>query len=107
MRNKEKYAFTKKKWARNNPDKIRDYQYRTLYGISLSDYNLLFEKQKGCCAICNKHQTEIKRRLFVDHSHTTGEVRGLLCFGCNTNLGWLERNKEEVNNFLRGGYGLI
>lgn len=45
--------------------------------------NVLFVKQKGCCAICGKHQREFKRRLNVDHNHKTGQVRGLLCYRCN------------------------
>jgi len=42
-----------------------------------------FEKQKGCCAICGKHQSLFKRRLALDHNHKTGQLRGLLCFYCN------------------------
>lgn len=42
-----------------------------------------FKKQKGCCAICGKHQREFKRRLSLDHSHKSGQLRGLLCYRCN------------------------
>lgn len=42
-----------------------------------------FKKQKGRCAICGKHQSEFKKRLALDHSHKTGQLRGLLCFYCN------------------------
>jgi hypothetical protein len=64
------------------------------YNISLEEYNALFDEQKGCCAICGRHQTEFKRSLVVDHSHITGEIRGLLCNGCNTALGLVH---EDVN----------
>jgi Recombination endonuclease VII len=39
--------------------------------------------QKGCCAICKRHESTFAKRLAVDHNHKTGRVRGLLCFRCN------------------------
>ncbi|HEX4851715.1 MAG TPA: endonuclease VII domain-containing protein, partial [Puia sp.] len=63
---------------------MRENQLRTLYGVTPEKYNELFEFQRGRCAICGKHQSELKRKLFVDHNHETGKVRGLLCFKCNT-----------------------
>lgn len=57
------------------------------YKISIDDYNSLFEIQKGRCAICGTHQTDLKRVLCVDHDHATGKVRGLLCSNCNHGLG--------------------
>jgi hypothetical protein len=54
-----------------------------LYGLKVAEYNRLFSIQNGRCAICGKHQSELKRRLDVDHDHHTDEVRGLLCNCCN------------------------
>jgi hypothetical protein len=70
-----------------NPDKYKEYALKYSYGITLEEYNQMFTAQKGCCKICNTHQTQLKRKLFVDHCHTTGKVRGLLCQPCNTLLG--------------------
>jgi hypothetical protein len=42
-----------------------------------------FKKQDGKCAICGKSQSDFKRRLNLDHSHKTGQIRGLLCYYCN------------------------
>lgn len=70
------------------------------YGITLDDYNKMFSEQNGCCAMCGKHQSECKQSLHVDHDHQTGEVRGLLCFSCNGKLGWYEKNKEAIENYL-------
>ena len=65
--------------------KIRDHHYRQKYGISLEEYNAILLRQNGVCAIC---QTLKKgRRLAVDHCHTTGRVRGLICARCNYGLG--------------------
>ena len=49
------------------------------YGLTLQDYNQMFDRQKGCCDICRRHQSEFSKALAVDHNHETGKVRGLLC----------------------------
>ena len=84
--------------ARNKRRKTkgtRQDQLKYRYGITQDDYNQKFNEQKGCCAICGKHQSEFKRRLCVDHNHKTGNVRGLLCINCNRNLSVLE-NKQFI-----------
>lgn len=67
------------------------------YGISLEEYRELFDKQGGRCAICGKEEVKAQSRgngsspttdsLHVDHDHETGNVRGLLCYRCNTGIG--------------------
>lgn len=54
--------------------------------ITVSEWKALFEKQKNRCAICDRHSSEFKKSLAVDHDHKTGRVRGLLCFSCNRYL---------------------
>lgn len=58
-----------------------------VYGISLERYNEILAQQGGVCAIC-KETCPTGRALAVDHSHSTGEVRGLLCTKCNPMLGF-------------------
>lgn len=90
-----------KKWRKKNPelraeqlkkegkkDYSRNKQYKRLYGITINTYNEMFSSQNGCCKICNKHQSEFKKRLVVDHNHSTGEIRGLLCSPCNSLIGF-------------------
>jgi hypothetical protein len=80
-----------------NPDfKLhrKEYMLGWYYGIALEEYNKIFELQKGCCAICGIHQSELKQSLSIDHDHETGEVRGLLCHLCNRGLGYF---KDDVN----------
>ena len=59
------------------------------YKISMADYNIILNKQKGRCAICNIYPTT-KRRLGVDHNHNTGQIRGILCTRCNSLIAALE-----------------
>lgn len=56
---------------------------KKLYGISPEQYNQLLEQQNNSCAICERHESQFKKKLAVDHNHLTGEIRGLLCSYCN------------------------
>lgn len=69
------------------------------YGITLDDYNDMFSGQSGKCAICGAES-----KLMIDHDHTTGEVRGLLCLRCNTGLGMFRDSPEFLStaiNYLK------
>lgn len=68
-------------------NQIRQQSFQRRYGISLEEYNSLLSEQGSKCKICKAHETQLKRKLAVDHSHTTGRVRGLLCSECNLMLG--------------------
>lgn len=57
-----------------------------LYRISVEEYDRIFKRQEGLCAICKKLLT----RPRVDHDHVTGRVRGLLCQRCNLRLAGVE-----------------
>jgi hypothetical protein len=57
-----------------------------VYGLSPQDYDAMLAEQGGVCAIC---KTRPDKPLFVDHSHATGKVRGLLCRPCNFSLGFM------------------
>lgn len=61
--------------------------------MTLGDYDNLVENQNGRCKICNKHESEArKKRLCIDHKHGTKIVRGLLCDDCNVGLGNFKDN---------------
>ncbi len=59
------------------------------YGITIDDFERMNKEQNGVCKICNEPPALKTKwgRLAVDHCHTTGKVRGLLCYPCNTLLG--------------------
>jgi hypothetical protein len=48
----------------------------------------MFDLQGGCCEICGKPRTDYKRSLHVDHDHSNGNLRGLLCVKCNSGIGY-------------------
>lgn len=81
------------------------YNLKDRYGISLEYYYELLSAQKGLCKICGLPETRVTRpkakiplgyepRLAVDHDHSTGTIRGLLCHKCNVGLGNFQDNPE-------------
>lgn len=82
----------------------KNFQLQKVYGISLQEYNALLEQQHGVCAICEKPETQTHKKtkaimnLSVDHDHTTGHVRGLLCKKCNMALGLFQDSRDLLQN---------
>lgn len=75
------------------PFKTRQFAHTIKYrfGITPEQYNAMLEAQGGVCAICKKPEMERQngaiRKLSVDHCHTTGVIRGLLCAKHNKAIG--------------------
>ena len=76
----------------------RENQLRRLYGISVETYDKLYIAQDGRCAICKRPFEECvergRKHLHVDHDHTAGRVRGLLCGACNRAIGLLRDDAQ-------------
>ena len=84
------------------------------FKITVEQYNAMLEAQNGVCKICGfscgakRRGTRKMMSLSVDHDHSTGKVRGLLCNSCNVGLG---RFKDNINSleravaYLKGQYG--
>lgn len=64
-------------------ERMRDSSLRKSFGITLEEYRALPQ----VCGICGRGQCQTGRNLSVDHDHTTGRVRELLCGNCNHGLG--------------------
>lgn len=78
------------------------------YGISPEQYNELLTKQKHCCKICKRPETDFARKLAIDHDHGTGEIFGLLCQMCNHTLIGKYRDPEifkAAARYLKQGTG--
>ena len=89
--NKESIKRKSREWHNANPDAVRDKLLR-LRGMSREEYAAMLESQQGTCAICKKPQT--RRALSIDHDHSTGKIRGLLCDNCNHGLGKFQDSRE-------------
>lgn len=91
-----------KKYQKENKTKYKMATIKYLYGISKEQYDKMYVDQNGLCAICSKPETmKYKnkiRELCVDHNHTTGKIRKLLCYKCNLGLGCYLDNPELLKN---------
>lgn len=103
----KKYA-ERQKWIDANPEKVaaqalrarlRKEQRRLAsdlkfhYDVTAEQYAAILAAQGGVCAICRRpNETARTKRLFVDHNHTTGRIRALLCHSCNAGLGYFREN---------------
>ena len=89
------------------PEQNRDYNLKRNYGLYQCDIDEILAFQGYRCAICHVHEDDGDGRLFVDHCHETGEVRGMLCNSCNSLLGHArdsEKILQEATNYLKAGY---
>ena len=85
---------------KKDKDKRRMLLYR--YNITLEKYNEMYIAQNKRCLICNtEFPLGTLKGLCVDHNHSTGEVRALLCMSCNRTLGKVEKNPELINNMIK------
>ena len=100
IKNREKILEKQRKYNKENPLKRKNAVLKNVYGITLVQYNEMFETQEGKCAICQRHQNELTRTLCVDHDHKTNKVRALLCVTCNTDVSVVENRLEEMTKYL-------
>lgn len=92
-----------KKFRSENPGrysgKMREWRLKFYYGLSLEQYDELLEKQQHKCAICGTLDNR-GHPLCVDHNHSNGMVRGLLCHRCNQGIGLLDDNTVRATRYL-------
>lgn len=107
--NPEKYNEQLKKnleWKKTNKNKMtklnRVSHYQDRYGITIDDYNKMLKEQNGKCKICYRSDTGRKSSKYfvVDHFHSTGTIRGLLCHKCNVGLGKFEDNVNILSKAI-------
>lgn len=94
-RKKNRKRFNELAHKHYHSTKGQNTYYKRVYGISKSEYDVMFQNQKGRCIACGRVQNN--RPLSVDHNHKTGKVRGLLCLKCNSTLGFCD---ESINILL-------
>ncbi len=91
-----------KRWQQANPERVNATQrarrakpevkrraradhLQRKFGMTIEQYDAMLEAQGGGCFICGRPPRE-DISLHVDHDHSTGKVRGILCFCCNNAL---------------------
>ncbi len=109
---------TKRKtvWKSRTPKKRLEQHLKYKYGVTHQVFLNVWEEQKGCCAICTDPLPDLlkynqrKRNYAIDHNHTTGDFRGILCLKCNSLLGMARDSIQTLKNAVkylqeRGSYG--
>lgn len=83
-----------------SPEYNRSHNLLALYGITLSEYDLMLIEQNDRCKICSRHKSEFTEPLNVDHDHNTGIIRGLLCRACNNASGLFRDDKASLKKAI-------
>jgi hypothetical protein len=73
----------------------------SLYRITRGQWLEIFERQKGCCAICDTSQDDLGYTLQIDYDHLTGIVRGLLCKKCNLGIAMFSEDVESIKKAIK------
>lgn len=108
----ETIKAAQKRYRERHKEKIRGYHkarvdldaayfranhLKRTFGISEAEYNEMLKRQNDVCAICGEAEMVRQKsrsgkiRLAVDHDHSTGNVRGLLCRRCNSGVAFLDK----------------
>lgn len=97
IKNKDKLKLYKE----SRKDIIKNSNLLRNYNITLVEYNKMVDNQQNSCAICGCSGEKCKyKQLSVDHNHSTGIVRGLLCNRCNMALGLIDDSIETAKSII-------
>lgn len=80
--------------------KTKEIRILKLYGITLSEREEMAKAQGNSCKIC-RISFEDAAAMHIDHCHTSGRVRGLLCSKCNQAIGLLQEDPEIIREAAR------
>lgn len=108
MKNRQKYLANAKAQRaqpghKEHIEPIKRKSLMARYGITHEIYLEKLAAQGGGCAICGtKDISKYKVKYFdVDHNHTTGQVRGVLCRDCNVTTGVVENKWGKIQLILQ------
>lgn len=102
-----------RQWRKDHADVVREKHRRVCRKLRLGKFNcstwkrlgIVFtaaqyhnrlKQQGGVCAICRRPNPAKKKRMSLDHNHTTGQVRGIVCDRCNLMIGMVEKEPAIV-----------
>jgi hypothetical protein len=91
-----------KNFYEKNPMWRKERHLQRKYGLGLLDFNDILTLQGNCCAVCKsltpgrKTRTGKDGEWVVDHCHSSGKIRGIICHPCNVALGMVDDNTETL-----------
>ena len=99
--------YAKQLYHKSDKTVHRDRWLKRTHGITYDEFKTKLENQNHKCSICFKaigerqSRQHMKNVACVDHNHTTGKIRDLLCNECNWALGLVEENTDVLNNMIK------
>jgi len=78
----------------------RDWRLKIKYGITREDFDSMLKAQNNTCAICKSDAPGSPLGWHIDHCHSTGKVRGILCACCNVMLGQAKDNEQTLTSAI-------
>lgn len=104
IRNREKIKERNRQWYLAHKEQFykskRKSHLKIEHGMTPEQYEALWEKQGKKCAICKRTESEAGARFHVDHDHSSGVRRGILCPKCNHALGLFGDSVEVMKNAI-------
>lgn len=95
--NYKRHKLDREIYLKNRKDSVRKWYLKTTYGLTPEEYDGLYSAGDGKCYICKR---EYDYYLHVDHNHSTGAIRGLLCNPCNRGLGLFGDSLENLKSAI-------
>lgn len=99
--NREQLAEYAKTYRRDHREELLSKKLENRYGITLVEYYEMLAAQDYKCVGCIRSFDSDRVKINVDHCHTSGEVRGLLCAQCNAALGMVRDSSETLIRLVR------
>ena len=102
-KNREKIIAQNKKWMLANPEKYsraeKKCRLQKDYGITIEQWEQMEKEQNYVCAICKQPESKAQP-LSVDHNHSTGKIRALLCAYCNIVVEYVENSRRPLQEYV-------
>lgn len=104
LKDRDKRLAASKRWKIENLDRVQLYRLDAnlkRYGITFADKEAMLTAQGNQCACCGSSDPRGKNGWHVDHCHSTGKVRGLLCLYCNVALGKVQDSVDHLKKLIQ------
>ena len=98
---KARHVNSSELWRKNNKEIYKNGILKRKYGITFIEFKEMFELQESKCKICSKELELLAKTTHVDHCHSSGKVRGILCNSCNVTLGHVKDNILILENAIK------
>lgn len=91
----------RKKDPEKTKERDRKYTLSRYWGMTPEEFEKLLNDPGRKCKICKRpERSSEKKPLVIDHCHTSGRIRGLLCDDCNRGIGLLKDSPDILQNAL-------